>query len=162
MIDNLGFHTHPDYTTELTTIQTEIRSLTSRINIGNFHNWEAHHNTWSHLHDLHAQEKNLLREIAMENQRLNRLETALRAVGDIHLGFIAYIVFGPAALPVEAMYEVRLLDDNGYTVPDTVRTNLPASRIESAKRHLLTVDAPKHARLWGAHVSDYRVQVTPF
>jgi hypothetical protein len=78
------------------------------------------------------------------------------------LGFIAYVVFGPKALPLEPLYEVRLIDPSGYTVPDTIRTNLPASRVEKVRRKLLSVDARANARLWGYQVCEYRVQVTPF
>ncbi|WP_435606612.1 hypothetical protein [Streptomyces ardesiacus] len=162
MLNTLGHHTNRDYQTELHTLQAQINALTGKITIGDFHSHEDQHNTHSRLHNLQTQEKNLRREAAMENQRIDRLAAAVRTAGDPDLGFIAYVVFGPAALPVAPLYEIRLLDEYGYTVGGTIRTNLPASRVEKARRELLTVDAPRHAGLWGAHVSAYRVQVTPF
>lgn len=163
MIDNLGFHNHPDYTTELATTQAEIRSLTGQITIGNFHSWEARHNTHGRLSTLLTREAVLTREAAMETQRLNRLADAARTVGNIYLAVIAYIVFGPAALPVEPLYEVRLIDPDGYTVPGTIRTNLPAARVEKTKTRLMTEDGPLYARRTGRDWEPgYRVQVTPF
>lgn len=162
MIDNLGLHTDRDHQTELDGINREIAAVTARITIGGFYSPEDRHNTYGRLDSLNTQQRTLLREAAMENQRLDRLADAVRTVGDYQLGFIAYVVFGPKALPLEPLHEVRLIDPNGYTVPGTVRTNLPASRVEKARRKLLTVDARADARIWGGQVCEYRVQATPF
>ncbi|MFD8516519.1 hypothetical protein ACFV27_36945 [Streptomyces antimycoticus] len=136
MIDILGFHTDRDYQAELAALPHDIDTLTIRT---------------------------LTREAALENQRLNRLASAVRFAGDPTLGFIAYVAFGPDALPIPPLYEVRLIEPDGiYTVPDSVRTNLPAERVEGAKRQLLAEDAVRHAKLWGFDPTQYRVQVTAF
>jgi hypothetical protein len=162
VIDNLGFHTDRDYQTELAQLNREINALTGRLEIGLFYSPEDRHNTYGQLNSLQHQAQVITREAAMENQRLDRLTDAVRIAGDPVLGFIAYVVFGPKALPLEPLYEVRLLDPNGYTVPGTVRTNLPASRVEKTRQKLLTVDAKANVRIWGDRLSGYRVQVTPF
>lgn len=162
MLTALSFHTDPDYQAELATTQAEIRALTHKVTDGRFHSHEDRHNTYGRLDNLRRRETVLIREAAMEDQRLTRLADAVRVAGDADLGFIAYVVFGPAALPVQPLYEVRLIDEDGYTVPGCVRTNLPASRVERAKRHLMTVDGPAYARMWGRRFVGYRVQVTPF
>jgi hypothetical protein len=162
VIDNLGFHVVRDYQTELTQLNREITALTRKVTIGSFYSHEDRHNTYGRLSDLQARAAPLTTELAMETQRLDRLAAAVRIVGDAQLGFIAYVVFGPKALPLEPLYEVRLLDPNGYTVPGTVRSNLPASRVEKTRQELLTVDAKANVRIWGDQLSAYRVQVTPF
>ena len=162
MIDNLGLHTNHDHQAELDRLNREINAITGRITVGLFHSPEDRWNTHGRLTNLQNQQRTLLREVAMENQRLDRLAKAVRLVGDPELGFIAYVVFGPKALPLEPLYEVRLIDPNGYTVPDTIRTNLPAGRVEKARRKLLAEDARANARLWGYQVCEYRVQVTAF
>jgi hypothetical protein len=162
VIDTLGFHTDRDYHEELTEIRKEINALTGRVAMDVFHSWEARHNTTARLVDLHAQAAVLTREAAMEDQRIQRLADAVRVVGDADLGFITYVVFGPNALPLTPLYEVRLVDPDGYTVPGTVRTNLPADRIDRAKQQLMTAEGPAYARERGLRFTGYRVQVTPF
>jgi hypothetical protein len=162
MLDTLGFHIDPDYQAELDTLNREITALTNRVTDGLFYSYEDRHNTHGRLHNLQSRARVLTREAAMEDQRIRRLANAVRAAGDAELGFIAYVVFGPAALPVEPLYEVRLIDEDGYTVPGTIRTNLPASRVARASRQLMTVDGPKYARMYGRRWVGSRVQVTPF
>lgn len=162
MLDVLGFHTDRDYQTELDTLNREIRALTNKVTGGHFYSYEDRHNTYGRLDNLNNQARVLAREAAMETQRLDRLADAVCLVGDADLGFIAYVVFGPAALPLEALYEVRLIDPDGYTVPGTIRTNLPADRVQAASRKLMAVDGPAYARVWGHRMSEYHVQVTPF
>lgn len=162
MIDTLGFHIDRDYHAELTEIRKEINALNGRITVDVFHSWEARYNTKTRLDELHAQAAVLAREAAMEDQRIQRLADAVRIAGDADLGFITYVVFGPNALPVAPLYEVRLIDPDGYTVPGTVRTNLPADRIDRAKQQLMTAEGPAYARERGLRFTDYRVQVTPF
>ena len=136
MIDTLGFHTDRDFHAELATIQPDIDTLTIRT---------------------------LIKEAAMEDQRLARLAEAFLVVGDPALGFIAYVAFGPEALPLATMYEVRLIEPGGiYTVPGAIRSNLPAGRVEAAKQQLRTEEAARHAKLYGFDVRQYSVQVTPF
>lgn len=162
VIDNLGFHVDRDYQAELDSLNRQINATTGRIEIGLFHSYEDEWNTRGRLATLQTHARDLAREVAMENQRLDRLTAAVRVAGDPVLGFIAYVVFGPKALPLEPLYEVRLIDPNGYTVPDTVRTNLPADRVASARKKLLAEDRIANARIWGAQLCEYRVQVTPF
>jgi hypothetical protein len=163
MLDVIGFHTDRDYQAELDTLNREIRALTIKVTEGRFYSYEDRHNTYGRLDNLHRQAGVLTREAAMETQRLDRLEAAVRLLGDAALGFVAYVVFGPAALPLEPLYEVRLIDPDGYTVPDMIRTNLPAARVDKARTQLLTVDGPAHERMWGRKwAAGYRVQVTSF
>lgn len=162
MIDVLGFHDDRDYHAELTALRAEIRALTHKVEDGRFYSYEDRHNTYGRLDNLHRQEQVLVREAAMEDQRLARLADAVRLVGDVELGFIAYVVFGPAALPIRPLYEVRLIDEYGYTVPSCIRTNLPAERVARVERELMTVDGPRYARERALRFVGYRVQVTPF
>jgi hypothetical protein len=105
--------------------------------------------------------RELTRLAAMEDQRLNRLADAISTVGDPVLGFVGYVVFGPQALPVEPMYEVRVIQ-GGYGIGDGVRTNLPAHRVETAAEDLKATVVRRHAKLWGRKVTDYQVEVTAF
>jgi hypothetical protein len=162
VIDYLGFHTDRDFHTELAALRREIDYLTLHVTQGSFHSYEAGWNTRTRLDGLLHQETILAREAAMEDQRIQRLANAVQIVGDAELGFIAYVAFGPAALPLETLYEVRLIDPNGYTVPGTVRTNLPVDRLDRAKTRLMTVDGPAYARERGLRFRGYRVQVTHF
>lgn len=162
MIDNLGFHVDRDYQAELDSLNRQINATTGRIEVGLFHSYEDEWNTRGRLTTLQTHARVLAREVAMENQRLDRLTAAVRVAGDPVLGFIAYVVFGPKALPLETLYEVRLIDANGYTVPGSVRTNLPASRVEAASQRVLDVEGRENARIWGEQLCEYRVQVTPF
>lgn len=162
MIDVLGFHDNRDYHAELATLRREINTLTIKVTSGSFYSYEDRHNTYGHLDSLTHRESVLVREAAMENQRLDRLADAVRMAGDAELGFIAYVVFGPDALPVEPLYEVRLIDEYGYTVPGSIRTNLPAGRVENASTQLMTVDGPRYARECALRFVGYRVQVTAF
>ena len=162
VIDNLGFHVHADHHTELARLRKQIASLTRQVTDGAFYSYEAGWNASARLDRLTAQARILTREAAMEDQRIQRLADAVRIVGDPDLGFIAYVVFGPQAIPVETLYEVRLIDSDGYTVGVTIRTNLPLSRVDAARNRLMTVDAPAHARLWDRPLHDYHVQITPF
>lgn len=163
MITALGFHTDRDLHAELAALQSDIRITTARCATNNFPTPETGWNTWSHLDNLRFRYRVLAKEAAMEDQRINRLARAVQQVGDADLGFIAYVVFGPNALPVEPLYEIRLIDGYGYTVaPDSLRTNIPANRLESARHDLLHVVAPRYARDMGEDVRDFRVQVTAF
>ena len=61
------------------------------------------------------------------------------------------------------MFELRLIDPDGYTVPGTVHTNVPAAN-EAQVRQLLLDVAERHAAEWadfGYHAADYRVQEFP-
>lgn len=163
MITSLGFHTDRDLHTELAALQSDIRITTARCANNTWSTPETGWNTWGHLDNLRFRYRVLAKEAAMEDQRINRLTHAVQQVGDPQLGFIAYVIFGPNALPVEPLYEIRLIDSYGYTVAtDSLRTNIPARRLESARRDLLHVVAPRYARDMGMDVRDLRVQVTAF
>src|ERR1041384_5266670 len=99
VIDNLGFHTDRDYQAELDSLNRQINATTGRLQIGLFHTPEDERNTRGRLTTLQPHARIRAREAAMENQRLDRLTAAVRVVGDPILGFIAYVVFGPQALP---------------------------------------------------------------
>ena len=47
------------------------------------------------------------------------------------------------------MFELRLVDPNGYTVPDGIRTADYGYQIPGIKNQLLTEDAPRHAAVTG-------------
>ncbi|MFF7335385.1 hypothetical protein [Streptomyces sp. NPDC008150] len=148
MIDQLGYHDTRDLRAELTALDAQI----------------ARTRAYDTQQTLLRRRPVLVREAAMEDQRLHRLATAVHQAGDLDLGVLAYIVYGPKALPVAPLYEVRLIDENGYTVPGAVRTNLPADRVEKARTELMTVDGPKWARMYGHRwvPSRHRVQTTAF
>ncbi|MFJ3083061.1 hypothetical protein ACIPJG_25355 [Streptomyces halstedii] len=165
MIDNLGFHTDNDLHAELATINCEITALTGRLDIGNFHSWEARYNTESQLANLQGRAHQLTAEVAEADAETDRLLAAIRLVGDAELGFIAYVIYGPTVLPVPPLHEVRLIErGGGYTVPGTVHRRVPADQVAAVERELLTaVAAPGgHARLWGRTVRSYRTQVTAY
>ncbi|MFD7615708.1 hypothetical protein [Streptomyces sp. NPDC059802] len=57
------------------------------------------------------------------------------------------------------MQELRLLDPDGYTVPDTV-TTVSDGAADEIRQHLLTEVAPVHAAQWadfGYDARNYRV-----
>ncbi|MFG2540617.1 hypothetical protein ACGFU4_35805 [Streptomyces sp. NPDC048511] len=165
MIDNLGFHTDRDLHAELATLNRNITSLLGRVEIGNFYSWEDRYNTESDLANLQARAQRLADEIAEDDADTDRLLAAIRLVGDHDLGFIAYVVYGPKALPVSPLHEVRLIErDGGYTVPGSVRRRVPADQVAAVQRELLTgvVARNGHARIWGRTIRDYRTQVTAY
>ena len=163
MIDTLGFHVDRNYRAELDDLNTRIARLSDRVTANWFSTFEERTNTWSQLGHLRFRAHALTKEVAMEDQRIGRLTDALQIVGDPAIGFIAYVAFGPDALPLDAMYEVRLIEPNGiYTVPGGVRTNLPESRVESAVEQLRCEVAARHAKDNGFDAGAYRVQVTAF
>lgn len=165
MIDTLGFHTDRDLQGELATLQREIDQLTTRVTVGWFHSPEAELNTWADLDNRRQRAAILTRDIAAEDEELERLASAIRTVGDPDLGFIAYVVFGPHALPMQARYEVRIIERcGGYTVPGMVRRNLTASQIQSTgddlMRQILKRDG--HADMWGKNWHAYQVLQTAY
>lgn len=165
MIDNLGFHTERDLAAELATLNREIRILEVRITTGAFNPFEDRHNAWGQLDNLRSRAEALTQEIAAEDFALNRLADAIHTVGDVDLGFIAYVVFGPAALPVQPLYDVRVIERRGdYTVPDAVRRNVPADDVARTEAELLDLVMARggHADLWGLARSDFRTQATAY
>ncbi|WP_329203856.1 hypothetical protein [Streptomyces sp. NBC_01435] len=165
MIDSLGFNTDRDLDTELATLNREINALTGQIAIGNFHSPEAAWNTSAQLANYLGRAERLAEELATEQAELDRLAAAIRIVGDMELGFIAYVVFGPAALPVPPLYEVRVIERaGGYTVPDLVRRRVAAEDVVETQRELLAavVKWGGHADVWGHTIRDYRTQVTAY
>jgi hypothetical protein len=109
--------------------------------------------------------------------RVERLTDAAAIVGDPLLTALGYLVHGPAVLPDSdtstkepattpqcAMFELRLIDPNGYTVPTGIRI-VEASAKDATKNELLTVDAVQDAERWSDFAkywpTDYRVQITP-
>ncbi|MFC8008719.1 hypothetical protein [Streptomyces cinereoruber] len=166
MITNLGLHSHRDLHTELATLRREIAALTGQVETGLFHSWENEHNTRGTLHSLQVQATVLQAEADAEDANLARLAHAIHLVGDLDLGFLAYVVYGPDALPMEPRYEVRLIERHGrgYTVPGLVRRNLTEDQLQDVKRELYA-EALKpggHARLWGFDGRDYRTLVTKY
>lgn len=163
MIDSLGFHTDRDLNAELAELDRQINALTARVTGDTFSHFEDRWNDRSSLDNLRARAAILAAEVAIQNQEMERLTSAIRTLGDADLGFIAYVVFGPAALPMEARYEIRLIErTGGYTVAGTVRRNVTADQIADVQRELLTVDAKRHGQLWGRSVRDYRTQTTAY
>ncbi|MEU1434032.1 hypothetical protein ABZ438_08025 [Streptomyces sp. NPDC005786] len=165
MIDTLGFHTDRDLDTELATLNREINALASRVEIGYFHSTEAEWNTVGQLSNCQRRAAVVAEELAAETAELDRLTAAIRLVGDVELGFIAYVVFGPAALPVPPLYEVRVIErDGGYTVPSLVRRRVTADQVVETQRELLTAVVRRggHADLWGHTIRDYRTLVTAY
>lgn len=165
MLDYLGFHTDRDFHAELATLQTEIKALTGQVEIGLFHSWEAAQNTRGRLASLQHRADVIAREAAAQDTNLDRLAQAVRLVGDIDLGFIAYVVFGPAALPMETRYEVRLIERRGgYTVPGSVRRDLTEDQVVEAQREVFAeaLRPGGHARLWNQTGHDFRTQVTAY
>ncbi|RSS33773.1 hypothetical protein [Streptomyces sp. WAC08241] len=166
MITNLGLHNHRDLHTELATLHRKITALTGKVQIGLFRSWEDEHNTRGNLHHLQNQADVLQAQADAEDAEIARLAHAIHLVGDLYLGFIAYVIYGPDALPMEPRYEVRLIERHGrgYTVPCLIRRDLTADQVDDAKRELYA-EALKpggHARLWGFDGRDYRTLVTKY
>lgn len=165
MIDNLGFYTHRDLNAELAKLHREIDALTGRITIGLFYSLEDEWNTTGQLARTQTRAALVAEELAAENAELDRLTAAIRLVGNPTLGFIAYVVFGPAALPVPPLYEIRVIErDGGYTVPHLVRRRVTADQVIETQRELLAevVKRGGHADIWGHTIRDYRAQVTAY
>lgn len=165
MIDYLGFHTDRDLDTELATLNREINALAGWVEIGYFHSPEAEWNAYGQLADTQYRAALVAEQLAAENAELDRLAAAIRTVGDLELGFIAYVVFGPAALPVPPLYEVRVIErDGGYTVPNLVRRQVAAGDVLETQRELLTAVVKRggHADTWGHTIRNYRALVTAY
>ncbi|MDK0525065.1 hypothetical protein [Streptomyces sp. ML-6] len=165
MIDSIGFHTDRDLQAELATLNRHINALAGQIAIGNFHSPEAAWNTSAQLTNYLGRAERLAEELAAEQAELDRLAAAIRTVGDMDLGFIAYVVFGPAALPVPPLYEVRVIErTGGYTVPGLVRRRVAAEDIVETQRELLDAVMKRggHADVWGHTIRDYCTQVTAY
>lgn len=165
MIDCLGFHSDRDLDAELDALNRKINALTNRIEIGYFHSVEAEWNTYGQLANAQYRAALVAEDLAAETTELDRLTAAIRMVGDLELGFIAYVVFGPAALPVPALYEVRVIERaGGYTVPNLVRRQVAAEDVLETQRELLTTVVKRggHADIWGHTIRDYRTLVTAY
>lgn len=165
MIDCLGFHTDRDLDTELATLTREINALTGQVEIGIFHSVEAEWNTHGRLAHCQVRAGLLTEQLAAETVEQDRLAAAIRTVGDLELGFIAYVVFGPAALPIPPLYEVRVIERaGGYTVANLVRRRVTAEDVVETERELLTAVVKRggHADTWGHTIRDYRTQVTAY
>ncbi|MFE3484791.1 hypothetical protein [Streptomyces griseus] len=165
MIDNLGFHADNDLHTELADLDRRIHNLATQIDGGHFHSREAEWNARAYHASLLGARPKLAAQIAQADADTDRLLNAIHLVGDIELGFIAYVVYGPAVLPVPPLHEVRLIErDGGYTVPGTVRRSVPADQIAAVERELLTgaIAPGGHAWIWGRTIAAYRTQVTAY
>lgn len=165
MIDTLGLHTDTDAATELAALQPRITALTTRVAIGGFTTYEDEHNTQADLTNLTARAARLTEAATLEAQELAHLADAFRTVGDPVLGFIGYVVYGPTILPMAPRHEIRMIERRGgYTVPGTVRRNVPSDQLAQVERELWAdVLAPNgHAALWGHTGHDYRVQVLTY
>lgn len=56
------------------------------------------------------------------------------------------------------MQTLRLVDPNGYTVPNAIRYCVPDAQVEQVTQNLLNDIAPQHAEHWpDYHAADYRV-----
>lgn len=164
MLDNLGFHTDRDYRAELAALQHDIDTLTARAAAG-FHSYEDRQNTYSSLDTLRRRARVLQDLAAVEDAEMARLEAAFRTVGDPDLGFIAYVVYGPTALPIARCYEVRLIERlGGYSVPGAVRRYVSEDRVVEVQRELYAevLKPGGQASVWGRTARDYRVQVTAY
>jgi hypothetical protein len=164
MLDSLGFHTDRDYRAELDTLQREIDQIARRIQAGSG-SYEDRHNTSSHLATLQRHARALAGLAATEEQEMRRLATAIRTVGDPDLGFIAYVVYGARALPMQALYEVRLVERRGgYSVPGLVRRYVTADQLADTERELRAevMRWDGHAAVWGNTVRDYRISVLAY
>ncbi|MFJ2279286.1 hypothetical protein ACIOEZ_34620 [Streptomyces sp. NPDC087866] len=165
MIDNLGVHTDRDLNTELDALTRQINALTGQFAIDLFHSPEAKWNAQAELTNCQVRAQLLAEELAAETAEQDRLTDAIRTVGDPTLGFIAYVLLGPAALPVQPLYEVRVIErDGGYTVPSLVRRRVTAEDVAETQRELLNAVVARggHAELWGHTIRDYRTQVTAY
>ncbi|MEU5490301.1 hypothetical protein AB0G98_21500 [Streptomyces sp. NPDC020196] len=164
VIDNLGFHTDRDLHAELATLDRELAGINARTTTGNFHSHEDRINTWSRQDSLQYRRTQLLEDIAQDDAETDRLLAAIRTVGDPDLGFIAYVVFGPAVLPIPALYEVRVIERDGYTVPGTVRRQVTADQVAATEQDLLddVLKPNGYAAAWGHVRRDYRTQVTAY
>jgi hypothetical protein len=165
MLDSLGFHTDRDIRTELADTRRQLEANEARLAIGNLGTYEATvNNAYEHA-ALATQATALAIEAEEEDIEMRRLADAITRVGDLDLGVLAYITFGPAALPMAARYEVRLIERRGgYTVPGGVRRNVPADQVTATQRELLTwvMRREGHAALWGHSIRDYRLQTTAY
>lgn len=165
MIDNLGFHVHRNLDDELAALNRQINALSAQIEIGIFHSYEARWNAQGQLTHCKFHAALVAEELDAENAELSRLAAGIRTAGNPVLGFIAYVLLGPKALPVEPLYEVRVIErDGGYTVPNLVRRRVAAEDVLETQRELLTAVAKRggHAELWGHTIRDYRTQVTAY
>ncbi|MFI6140333.1 hypothetical protein ACIBCC_19360 [Streptomyces griseus] len=165
MIDTLGFHTDDDLHAELADLDRRISNLAAQIDDGCFHSLEAGRNARAYHASLLGARPKLAARVAEADADTDRLLAAVNAVGDAVLGVIAYVVYGPAVLPVPPLHEVRVVErDGGYTVPGTVRRRVPADQVAAVERELRTaVAAPGgHAWIWGRTIHAYRTQVTAY
>ncbi|MFJ3141704.1 hypothetical protein ACIPJM_04535 [Streptomyces halstedii] len=154
-----------DLREQLDTITREINALTGRIEIGNFYSPEDQHNTWSRLDNLRPRAQHLADQIAAEDQETQRLADAISATGDLRLGFIGYVIFGPVVLPAPTLYRVQLIERRGgWVVSGTVRRGVTVEQITATQRELLTgvMAYGGHASVWGRTIRDYRIQVIAY
>ncbi|MEW2266918.1 hypothetical protein [Streptomyces sp. NPDC047868] len=55
------------------------------------------------------------------------------------------------------MQTLRLVDQDGYTVPGTVQTNIPDANVDKVRDHLLNDIAPIQAAKWADFGHDARL-----
>ncbi|MFJ7998978.1 hypothetical protein ACIQ7D_17780 [Streptomyces sp. NPDC096310] len=154
-----------DLRDDLDTITREITALTGRVEIGYFYSPEDQHNTWSRLDNLRPRAQHLADQIAAEDREIQRLADAISATGDLCLGFIGYVIFGPAVLPAPTLYRVQVIErQGGWVVPSSVRRGVTAEQIIETQREILTgvMAYGGHASVWGRAIRDYRIQITAY
>lgn len=62
------------------------------------------------------------------------------------------------------MTTLRLIDPDGYTVPDSLRENVPTTDLPAVREELLTTAASQHAAQWadfGYRAAAYQVVTDP-
>jgi hypothetical protein len=99
VLDALGFHTDPDFQTELDTLNVEIATLMQQVAEDKFRYPEDRMNAHSALDNLQRRARALEPKAAEQNQRLDWIASCVRLVGDAELAGIAYVVFGTSVLP---------------------------------------------------------------
>lgn len=92
-----------------------------------------------------------------DNERITRLITAANRIGDTALTATAYLVYGPAAIGVEALHRLYVTHF-GFAQDDLVRVNVPASGIP-AVREEFTQHIARVAKLWAYDPSEYDIEI---
>lgn len=141
---------------ELAAARREIAHLTAHLETHPGMTWEGQLNILNRLDRLRTDALSLEALIDADDERTARLVAAALRIGDSPLTAVAYLVYGPAAIGVEALHRLDVTHD-GFTRADSVYVNVLAADVPAVRVELDAFIA-KVARLWACCPADYRIE----
>jgi hypothetical protein len=141
---------------ELAATRREIAHLTTHLETHPGMAWEGQLNILNRLDHLRTDALGLEALIEASDERTARLIAAALRIGDSSLTALAYLVYGPTAIGIEALHRLGVTHD-GFTRSDSVHVNVLAADVP-AVREELEAFITKVADIWAGDPADYRIE----